>query len=82
MRRPREPKHKEPQKLTIHLLHRLIGDIMETIATLNAKVAQLDSDVQEIKNKPAPAPPVATQDDLDVLGAGLDRVSADLAPLK
>jgi hypothetical protein len=51
---------------------------METVQSLKDKVTQLDADVQAIKAKPA----VATQQDLDDLGAGIDKVSADLAPLK
>lgn len=55
---------------------------METVQSLKDKVTSIQADVDAIKAKPAPPAPVAVQDDLDALGSGLDKVSADLAPLK
>ena len=71
---------KKTRKTLAHVV-RVLEALVETVDTLKGKVAAIQADVDAIKAKPAPVV-VATQDDLDAIGVGLDAVSADLAPLK
>ena len=71
-------------RLTLKHLHHELERLMATVQELKDKVAAIQADVDAIKAKPVPLPEpvVATQADLDAIGAGLDGVSASLAPLK
>lgn len=51
--------------------------LMETIADLSAKLDAIKTAIEALKNAP---PPVATQADLDALGAKADAIQADLPP--
>jgi len=54
---------------------------MEIIATLNAKVDTVLAAIQAAGNpNPPPSPSLATQDELDALGAKIDTVAMALAP--
>lgn len=51
---------------------------MEDIASINTKLDRLDAAIRALKVPPVP--PVATQADLEALGAKLDTAIADATP--